>query len=82
MPFDPVSYTQPSRGRERQAVRAWTAALPLAKAVHQLVARAAAIRQLRRLDDRLLRDIGVERGNIADAVDEMLSAGGRTVRPA
>lgn len=48
----------------------------LATAIGDWHRRRDAIRQLRRVDDRTLRDIGIERDRIGEAVDGML--GGRS----
>jgi uncharacterized protein YjiS (DUF1127 family) len=47
---------------------AWTKARELADAWFEARSRALAIRELQRLSDRTLRDIGLERANIFDAV--------------
>ncbi len=54
---------------------------PLIHALRQWLTRRAAIRELDRLDDELLRDIGLERKAIPLAVDAMLNRGsGRSNR--
>ena len=67
-------------GRVRPATRtsglpAWSYVAWLAAAVHRLARprrRRAAIRDLHRLGDRELRDIGIDRGEIDSIVDEMM----------
>ena len=76
MPFDSVSDPSLPRAAAPQTrARHWTAALPLVATIRGAIARYAAIRQLRSLDDRLLRDIGLERGDIADVVESMQRGG-------
>jgi uncharacterized protein YjiS (DUF1127 family) len=84
MPFDPVSYRHGEGGSCRdgapkRSAGPWVRAalLPIAFVVRHLVVRCVAIRQLRRLDDHLLRDIGIERAAIADAVDTMIATTNR-----
>jgi uncharacterized protein YjiS (DUF1127 family) len=88
MPFDPVSYRQRGDGSCREGrrarsvgARAGATLLRVALAVRHFVVRCAAIRQLRRLDDHLLRDIGIERAAIADAVDTMIATAERHPQP-
>jgi len=47
---------------------AWTKARELADAWFEARSRALAIRELQRLSDRTLRDIGLERADVFDAV--------------
>jgi uncharacterized protein YjiS (DUF1127 family) len=44
--------------------------------------RRAIIRELQRLDDRLLRDIGISRGEIEEFTDAMLTAHGQSQQAA
>ncbi|MFQ5955595.1 MAG: DUF1127 domain-containing protein [Kiloniellales bacterium] len=66
--------TQPAVHDPAHAVNALAAWLgDIVSAVRTWRARRAAIDELSRLDDRLLRDIGINRGEIRVVVDRMLS---------
>lgn len=49
----------------------------LAKGYEARQLRRAAIRDLRRFDDRILRDLGIERGRIPEVADAQVAAGRR-----
>ena len=81
-PSHPVSHARPGKVRRNRAAPGITRRLltdiggavpshPF-QALHRWHKRGKAIRELSALDNRTLRDIGVERGNIRDLVDAQL----------
>ncbi len=68
-------------GARGLAARVAAAGRVVLGALRRARAEREAIRQLRALDDRLLRDIGIERGRIPEVVRAMSRAGARPVTP-
>ena len=78
-PGDLLSATRTSPSKSGSSLKSFFAAASvgvsrLTQGVHRSRKRRAALRELSRLSDRQLADIGLHRGQLGEVVDTMLSA--------